>query len=95
MTSNIIVNLTTNEYFTYINNEDKIRKLKKIYDYSIGTKIITHLINIVDKSITYDSCGESYWNKTDNIIENVDIETFTQKYSNFNKVPEKVINTNK
>lgn len=86
----IVVNLTTCEYFKCNSEEDKTNKLSKIYDYSTGTKIMTNLLKLVDKSITNDSCGECYWNKTD-IIENVDIQTFRQKYIEFDEVPKYVI----
>ena len=74
-----VINLTTNEYFIYSSENDKNKKLKKITDYSNATKIMTFLLKLYDKNITYDNCGECYWNKNDEIKDNIEIESLDNK----------------
>lgn len=86
--SKAIVNLTTKEYFIYSNEKDKIKTLNKLTGYTAGTKMLTFLLQFYDKNITYDNCGECYWNNSDEIKDNMDVESLD---NTFDKVPEHFI----
>lgn len=82
-----VVNLTTGEYFIYTNMEDKNKYLKKLMDFSDGTKILANMLNFCDNNIKNDTCGECYWNEKDNIQYDIDVEDLHNNFKDFDEVP--------
>jgi hypothetical protein len=83
----IAINLSTQEYFIYTSDQDKQTKIKKLTDYTTGTKIMSFLLKTIDSKITIDQCGETRWDPTnDKIIFNVDVNEFNEKYYKFDYI---------
>jgi hypothetical protein len=87
--SKAIVNLTTEEYFIYSSEEDKIKKLNKLTDYTSETKILAFILKEQDDKIRIEDCGECYWSKSDK-IKIIDIDKL-YLYKNFDEVPKHYI----
>lgn len=65
---NYVINQTTNEYFAFKNETDKLDKLSRLQDFSEEAKKLYEALKVTNPEVKLDECGERYWSFDDQIV---------------------------